>query len=221
MNASKIAFAAGLIAVSTLQARANLLLNPGAETGDLTGWTVGGPSTAFVDNGSFDPGINPHTGSFDFVGGGGGTSGASGSLTQNVSIASLPGITPALIDAGGTDAAISFWEQGLNQGDSSDHAFVTLTFRDASNNPISSISSPSIDSHDLAWQEFSGSFPIPAETRSIDYSMEFVREVGSDLDGFVDDNNLDVVVVPEPAGLLILASGASALLLRKNTRRAR
>jgi len=64
----------------------NLLTNPGAETGSLAGWTVGGPSTAFVDNGAFDPGINPHSGAYDFVGGSGTTSGSSGTLTQNVGL---------------------------------------------------------------------------------------------------------------------------------------
>jgi hypothetical protein len=44
----------------------NLLTNPGAETGNLTGWTAAGGTGAGVDNGSFDPGINPHTGSYDF-----------------------------------------------------------------------------------------------------------------------------------------------------------
>jgi hypothetical protein len=37
----------------------NLLTNPGAETGNLTGWTAAGNTGAGVDNGSFDPGIDP------------------------------------------------------------------------------------------------------------------------------------------------------------------
>ena len=39
----------------------NLLTNPGAETGNLTGWTAAGSTGAGVDNGSVDPGINPRT----------------------------------------------------------------------------------------------------------------------------------------------------------------
>jgi hypothetical protein len=51
------------------QGGSNLLLNPGAETGTTSGWTVdnpmfGGTSNPGVDNGSFDPGINPHSGSY-------------------------------------------------------------------------------------------------------------------------------------------------------------
>jgi hypothetical protein len=53
-------------------AQAILLINPGADTGNLTGWTVGGTSNPFVDNGAFDPSITPLSGGFDFAGGKGG-----------------------------------------------------------------------------------------------------------------------------------------------------
>jgi hypothetical protein len=174
----------------------NLLANPGAETGDLTGWTVGGPSTAFVDSGTFDPGINPHSGRFDFVGGSGSTSGSSGTLTQNVALVGNQGLTAAAIDAGTLVADVGFFEQGLNQGATSDHAQVNLTFRDASGAALSTVSTPPVDSHNGTWQQFSGSFPIPAGTRSIDYTILFIRAVGTDLDAFVDDTSLAVVTAP-------------------------
>lgn len=84
---SRLVLALGLIAASAGLARAgNLLTNPGAEDGNLTGWTVGGNSNPGVDNGSFDPGINPHTGNYDFYG----HTGSFGTLTQNVSLAGIP-----------------------------------------------------------------------------------------------------------------------------------
>jgi hypothetical protein len=194
----------GLAISLSASARANLLINPGAETGDLTGWTKGGTSNPLVDNGTFNSGINPHSGSFDFLGG----NGTSGTLTQNVSLAAIPGITNSLIDSGMALADVSFWEQGLNQGTTSDNAFVTLQFRDAGNAIIGSVSTPVIDSHNLTWQEFAGSFAIPNGTRSIDYTMNFTRHVGSDLDSYFDDNSLLVSsAVPEPATFLMLGVG--------------
>ena len=93
----RVALQIGLLASLSVVARGgNLLINPGAEAGNLTGWTVGGNSNPGVDNGSFDPGINPHSGDFDFFG----RTGSFGTLTHNVSLVGVPGITTSLIDAG-------------------------------------------------------------------------------------------------------------------------
>jgi hypothetical protein len=145
-----------------------------------------------VDSGSFDPGINPHSGKFDFVGGSGSTSGSSGTLTQNVVLVGNQGITVAAIDAGTLQAAVSFFEQGLNQGNPSDNAQVSLTFRDGANSVLNTITTPVVDSHNGSWQQFSGSFAIPVGTRSLDYTIHFLRNVGTDLDAFVDDTTLTV-----------------------------
>jgi len=164
----------------------NILTNPGAETGDLTGWTIGGTSHPRVDNGTFDSGINPHSGSFDFLG----STGASGTLTQTITLVGNQGITTSQIDSSRLVANISFWEQGLNQGTQSDDAQVTLYFYDASGNLISSVSTPEIDSHNGTWQNYTNSYAIPINTRSLGYQMKFIRYVGNDLDAFVDDNSL-------------------------------
>ncbi len=209
-NRTTSLFVSLVVMASASGAKGDLLINPGAETGDLTGWTKGGVSNPFVDNGSFDPGINPHSGRFDFVGG----TGAFGTLTQNVSLAGAPGVTDAQIDSGIVSAQVSFWEQGLNQGPTSDNGFVSLTFRDANNSVLGTVSTPVIDSHDLTWENFTGSFAVLAGTRSIDYTMNFTRHVGSDNDAFFDDNSLTVSVnsVPEPTSLFMLGSGALAVL---------
>lgn len=97
------------------QTHANLLKNGGAELGDLSGWTLGGISKPTVDDGSFDPGINPHAGKYMFRGG----VGAYGTLTQNV----------LLTGAGlGRELAVAFWEQGLDQDTPSDDGYVSLTY---------------------------------------------------------------------------------------------
>jgi hypothetical protein len=206
----RIVLVLGVVSASFGSAQAgNLLTNPGAEDGNLTGWTVGGTSNPGVDSGTFDPGINPHSGSYDFYG----HTGAEGTLTQNVSLIGLPGISTGLIDAGLTTANISFWEQGLNQGTPSDDAKITLTFLNGSNAAISSVSTPEVDSHNGTWEQYTASYVIPVGTRSIDYTMDFIRHVGSDLDAFVDDNSLIVSSsVPEPSTFVLMGVGVLALV---------
>ena len=199
----------------------NLLINPGAETGDLTGWTVGGVSNPGVDSGSFDSGINPHTGNFDFYGG----SGPEGTLSQDVSLVA-GGVTAAEIDSGTLQANVSFWEQGLNQGAPSDDAHVAIAFLDQANTLIgTSLSTNTVDSHEGSWQQFSGAFLIPANTRTITYTMDMTRNDGSDLDTFVDDNVLSVsavsVVVPEGSTAALLGLALSLIGMVVASRRKR
>ncbi len=201
-------------------ATSNLLSNPGAEAGSITGWTPGGNFTPSVDSGSFDPGINPLTGNFDFYG----VSSASDSLTQNISLVGNQGITQAAIDSGLLSANVSFAEQGLNQGPSSDDAQIQLSFLDTNGEALSTFTTPEIDSHLGAWQAYNSSTLVPAGTRSINYSMLFIRHVGSDLDAFVDDNSLTLsssAPVPEASTtvsfglLLVLGLGGAAAAARK------
>ena len=164
----------------------NLLVNGGAEAGSTTNWNVGDVSNPGVDSGSFDPGLNPHTGQFDFYG----HTGSSGTLSQVVTLLNHAGITAAKIDAGSYLANISFWEQGVFGGNPADDAFVSLTFFNTASNLISSVASPEVDSHNGSWSNYVAQYAIPAGTRYIRYTINFVRHNGSDLDAFVDDNSL-------------------------------
>ena len=174
--------------LAQLTTSANLLVNPGAETGTLDGWTAAGdaaPSRSHIDTGTFDPGINPHAGKDDFLGG----TGLLLTLTQNVSIASI---------ASPTFATVSFWQQGYNQGSPGDNSHVQLSFRDASGAVISTVSTAVVDSHTGAWTQGGDKFAIPPGTTSIDYTMYFNRASGSDLDSFVDDNSLVITSSAPP-----------------------
>jgi hypothetical protein len=184
----------------------NLLLNPGAEAGSLTNWTAGGVSNPKLDSGTFDPGINPHSGTNDFLGG----TGATGSLAQVVSLVGNQDITVAAIDGGGLLTRVSFWEQSFNQSPA-DGAYVSLAFWDSTSNVISTVATPEVASAaNFAWSNSVALFKIPAGTRFVQYTMNFVRHNGSDLDAFVDDNSLivfDAALVPQ---LNIVLTGAAA-----------
>ena len=186
----------------------NLLNNPGGEAGSIAGWAATGYAT--VDDGSFNYGINPHTGSYDFLG----RYGSSSSLLQTVSLLTQ-GVTATMLDSGTVSANLSFWEQGLNQGNRSDSASVLLTFLGAGGTSFGSVDSGEVDSHNLAWQNFAASYLLPVGTRSIAYEMDFTLHAGSDLDSYIDDNSLTlstsaappVAVTPEPSSVLLFGTG--------------
>jgi len=179
-----------------------------SEAGTLANWVSGGVSNPRIDTGTFDPGISPHSGTNDFLAG----TGSDGSLSQTVALVGNQGITAGAIDVGNLQAYVSFWEQGLNQGTPSDDAYVSLAFLGATSNSISVWSSPEIDSHLGAWSNYSADIAIPAGTRFLQYTMNFVRHAGSDLDGFVDDNVLTVSSFTPQPRLSISGSTVSATL---------
>ncbi|CAF1396058.1 unnamed protein product [Didymodactylos carnosus] len=167
----------------------NLLVNPGAETGFLSPWAIVGTSAPGIDNGTFDPNIKPHSGGYQF----GRFSVQTVALTQNVVISGTQSITPALIDSCNLVAHISFWEQGLNQGANNDDAQVILAFLDVNNVLLQNISTPEVDFSAGVWGQYSNAYTIPVGTRSINYTMKFIRHTGTDLDAFMDDNVLTIV----------------------------
>lgn len=212
----KLALALASLMVS-MTGHATLLTNAGAETGTLLGWTAGGVSNPRVDDGSFDPGIDPHSGRYMFSG----YRGLWGTLTQNVL---LPGFGQQ------RQVAVSFWEQGLDQDNPSDSAHVALTYRTKGGTVISTVATPTIDAHDGVWKQYQGIFDVPSAAWSVDYTMFFTRNFGLDLDSFIDDNALTLIgtgfltdaeqmnqsAVPEPSSTAIVLLGlASLALLRK------
>lgn len=199
-------------AVSFAQTTTNLLINPGAEIGDLTGWTVGPDFDTRVDNGSFDSGIDPNTGTYDFVGGSELTGATSvGTLSQMVTLVGNQGITAVQIDSGTLLADVSFAEQGLDQGSPSDNANVVLSFFSGASTSLGTATTDVVDSHAGLWQTFTGSYAIPAGTRTILYTVNFNRNSGSDNDAFVDDNKLTIstggtgAAAPEPGSASLAA----------------
>jgi len=196
MRAKHVVLLASLL-IST-QSHANLLKNSGAELGDLTGWTLGGISNPTIDNGSFDLGINPHAGQFMFRGG----VGAYGSLTQNVPLAGW-GLKREL--------GVSFWAQGLDQDTPSDDGFVSLTYLSSTGAILGTQTTAELDSHDGVWTQYQGVFAVPLDAMSVDYTMNFKRNFGRDLDAFIDDNALTLTTVPEPSTAWLSFAGLALM----------
>ena len=180
----------GVAATSAQIVTSNLLTNPGAESGSLSGWTVisGNP---MVDSGTFNPGINPFNGSFDFAGGSGNPL---GQVSQTIDLIATGQVTALDLDAGTTTANVSFWEQGLNQGSPSDNAAVQLTFLDAVGAVLGTFTTATVDSHTGSWTQGVQSFLIPVGTRDITYTMLLQRNAGSDNDSYIDDNLLTLTI---------------------------
>ena len=77
---------------------------------------------------------------------------------------------------------------------------------------LGTLSTPKIDSHHGQWENYANGYGIPVGTRYMTYSMQFLRNYGSDLDAFVDDNSLIIDSnVPEPGTLVTFGSGVLAL----------
>lgn len=223
------ALAPGLFADAPLSVSDELLVNPGAEAGpaapgqEISGWArVAGTSftTPSVDGGTYDPGLNPRTGAWQFVGdtypvGGG----AEGGLVQIVDVSAVAGFSTADIDAGRVAARVGFWERSLYQGGTPDSARIELGFRDGAAQSMEVAATPNLASDGGGggaggggdWTYFEGDYVLPAGTRSIAYTMLFFRGAngGTYIDAFIDDNSLRLVpaaAIPEPAAAAWLAA---------------
>jgi hypothetical protein len=168
----------------------NLLTNPGAETGDLTGWSAGGQTPPVVAS-TNNPGpgtIPPHSGQFVFKGG----PNPNGFLQQRVILLDR-GLTTNQIDTGRLFANVSFWQRSYcPTGASPPIASVTLVFRDQQGASIEGYISTLELAALGAYTNHQERFGIPSGTRSIDYMMAFFTSSGASGDSYIDDNSLTV-----------------------------
>jgi Bacterial Ig-like domain (group 3)/FG-GAP-like repeat len=177
----------------------NLLTNPGAETGNLTGWyaAYGAPPAAALGTSSYFGAGNensPHSGRYMFFGG----ATPNNYLTQTVNLSTVSEITLADVDAGLLTANYSFWYADKNGGTGS-LGRITLSFYDGNKNLIVSdapleVKGTTVNYGGLtsvSWFNETGTFAIPPNTRSINYTMDFNGTSAQD-SGVIDDNALTI-----------------------------
>ncbi|UJR23583.1 hypothetical protein I4U23_026572 [Adineta vaga] len=178
----------------------NLLVNPGAESGNIGGWTQLGPAAAIVDSGgSFNKGYYPKSGTYCFAGGRG-SNGDISTLSQNVRLlGGIQGFTEAQLDSGRLKAFVQFyyqtWDHPLMRHDEVE---VIIIFRSLTHTDIQTTSSGGrACKTNPGWCEYRNEIPLPKGTRSIDYLMRFTRKDigGSSIDSYTDDNLLKVIPV--------------------------
>ena len=176
----------------------NLLINPGAEEGSVAGWSRRGASNVIVDSGGIlNAGYNPRTGRFCFAGGLG--PGTPAELVQNVPLlGGIQGLTEEQLNSGRLQAHLSFFYQTYDTiFQANDLVEVILTFFSAASTPLGTVSSSAIACKigGPGWCPFARVFRLPFGTRSIDYTMRFIRKDigGSNIDSYIDDNSLTIV----------------------------
>ncbi|CAF1252777.1 unnamed protein product [Didymodactylos carnosus] len=176
----------------------NLLENPGGELGTLAGWTQTGSSSVILDSGGvLNSGYNPHSGSYCFAGGRG--PGTPSKLTQNVKLlGGVQGFTEIQLASRLLRAYVSFYYQTWDTFFMPhDDVEVSLTFRSSFSAVLSTVSSRALacKSSNPGWCTYTNAFPLPVGTRSIDYTMMFIRRgtiIGNNIDSYIDDNSLRV-----------------------------
>lgn len=159
------------------------ITNPGAETGDTTGWTslVG---TLTVS--SFQGGMSPRSGSYFFTGG----STEVMSASQDVA---LPAEVHADVDAGTRQVEFKAWQEGYS-ADWPDKGTIAVEFLDGGGNHLGAANSTYIQGYALAWSQTTLRCYVPPNTRTIRLFLSGVRYGGGGtLDAYWDDLTLQLV----------------------------
>ncbi|MBN1457486.1 MAG: PEP-CTERM sorting domain-containing protein [Sedimentisphaerales bacterium] len=188
-----------LVLVFTSSALANLLVNGGAEEASTAGWEVSNTNViGSVTVGTQGVGnLYPHSGNrlfaFDLKA-------ASYAQMWQTGTDGLDG--PALSLSG----CISTADRA---GD--DYGVATLTIFDDLGLPLDSTQSEYLTSPSLVWEPWSLSLAVPTGAASWEVRLSGTLVYGSYINVFYDD--ISLVTAPEPATLIMLATGG--LLLRK------
>ncbi|HTA46905.1 MAG TPA: FG-GAP-like repeat-containing protein [Bryobacteraceae bacterium] len=177
----------GVIKVMVGTSTPNLLVNPGADDGTLNGWWADNPlSKAFSLGGiySFEGGNTP-----------------AAFITQTVNLSNVTGVTLAQVDSGNLVANYSFWF--YDQEAANCQGQITLTFYDGSRVTGQGLSE--ILQKASHWINGAGSFAIPAGTRSINYTMDFLATTATN-SCLIDDNFLTINQRPPGTSITLTSS---------------
>lgn len=196
-------------------------------TEDFEGATnvFGMPTYAYSAGYTAAHSLTPASGA-KYAHGGAGTNGAvstnSYSATGNPVSLISGDVTALALDAGGI--SYNFYAQFSTYKDQADFAQVTVTFLNASNTAISSVSlggqafttalTPS-GNVVKEWKADTSSGLIPAGARSVSFAVTETKSAGgTNIDGYLDNVQFSASPVPEPSAA-VLALGALGLAWRR------
>lgn len=154
------------------------ITNPGAETGDTTGWTSTTGTLGVLGSPTL-----PHTGSYYFTGGSG-----NATTIAHQDIAVPTGLESA-VDAGTISADLSWWQ---NSFAGNDQGKMQLQFFDGSMVQQGSTVN-GVLAAPVSWTNYSlASTVVPATTRTLRIIQVMVRNAGAYNDAYIDDISLSL-----------------------------
>lgn len=158
------------------------ITNPGAETGDLTGWTTVGPPTAVGTS----YGVDPRTGSYQFTG----AAAATSEQNQDLDISGSANLTA--IDAGAVSFVFAAWQAGWASGLNTDEGRLYIEFYDGTMTIIGARTTGDYLNVQGDYIERNLFGMVPALTRTIRIGVEYNRLYGSSCEVFFDDLTVDL-----------------------------
>ncbi len=169
----------------------NLLVNPDAETGGISGWTDA-PGNGFdVYAGQF-PTTPVQSGSYSFWGGiNGPPAGRSNEIRQDVDVSSFA----AAIDAGAVTAYFSGYGRSNSASGQTDNGRITVEYRNGVGGVLQSYDTGNITPvNTYVFKQ--DTRVVPVGTRTIRVRLRGTRSVGSSTDAFFDSLSVSLVGVP-------------------------
>jgi hypothetical protein len=157
------------------------LTNPGAETGDTTGWTLRSGSFAALTTETSDP-IAPHAGSYFF------SSGSSATTKWDQQVA-VPGGVTASVDAGTAVIKLSAYHRGFSAD--ADYGHLYIEFYAVDGTTLLG-SANGTDSDPNAWTLKTIYYNVPVNTRFIRVGTLNTRAAGTVLNSYWDDFALEI-----------------------------
>ncbi len=164
----------------------NLLINPGAETGDMTGWDPGN----FNLPGTRQNSPEPHGGNYYFFPG----SGSNHYMFQEINLTDL-GFTIIQLDSGRLYVAYGGWQASW-PSDPRDKGQISVFFYNSSHQLLHSWLGPN-SGYD-GWHLNENNRTLPVGTRLIKYQFNVTRVQGSNNDGNLDDAYVVITELKEP-----------------------
>ena len=155
----------------------NLLINPGAEDGDLTGWVAVSGDFKTSADGAF---TSSHTGGWFFWAG----NASSSRMRQDVDVSAYT----SEIDAGALSYDFSGWGKGFSAQPGDTHQFTVQELDNVGSVLATWSTTPA--GGNSSWVEYTHTKTLEAGTRTLRVRLDGSRSAGASCDAYFDDMSL-------------------------------